>query len=290
MVRKGLLLVAGVGIVALTLFGKIPGHSRFLAVVQDTAHAPAFFALSLIFLRLLRRFPRREVMTFVVCVLLGAGIEIVQSCIGGDGEIEDLLTDVVGTTAGLAGAAWMARHSVTRALIFLTMVGIAAAPVVWAAAALVHRHAEFPVLAAFDSRLDLYFFQPHTQALQVMPEGGLSVRLPRQDWPGLALSEPLPDWSGYRTLILDFNNPQPEPLHLTIRVHDRQHNQQSDDRFNRRFVLPPLAPYRLEIALADIQAAPKTRRMDLSDIAELIIFGAPQTAGREFVIKRIWLE
>jgi hypothetical protein len=272
------------------LFGQIPGHSRFLAAVQNAAHAPAFFALSLIVLRLLRRLPRREVATFVICVLLGAGIEILQSCIGGDGELGDLLTDAIGTVAGLAGAAWMARHSVIHGLIFLTMVGTAAAPVVWGASAYVHRRAEFPTLAAFDSPLDLYFFQPKSQALQLMPGGGLRVRLPKQHWPGLALADPWPDWSGYRTLIVDFSNPQSEPLHLTIRIHDRRHNQRYNDRFNRDFVLPPRAPYRLKIALADIQSAPQSRCLDLRDIAELIIFGAPQTAGREFVLERIRLE
>jgi VanZ family protein len=288
--RNGYLLAAASGIVALVSLGQLPGDSRLSMALQNGAHAPAFFALSLIVLSLVRRFRRPYAMTFLLCVLLGAGIEILQARIGGDGQLGDLLTDMVGTAAGLAGAAWAARHSLTRALVLLALVSIAAAPVVWAVSACVHRRAEFPTLAAFDSPLDLYFFKPQSPAPELLPGGGLRVRLPEDRWPGITLAEPEPDWSGYRNLILDFRNPQSDPLRLTIRVHDRRHDQQMSDRFNRRFVLPAHAAYRLKIALADIQAAPRNRRLDLSQVAGLIVFAAPESAGREFILERIRLE
>ena len=56
-------------------------------------------------------------------------------------------------------------------------------------------------------------------------------------FPGVSFHEPVPDWRGFKTLVIDVENPEPMPLYLGVRVHDRRHGNTYNDRFNRRFEL-----------------------------------------------------
>jgi hypothetical protein len=58
---------------------------------------------------------------------------------------------------------------------------------------------------------------------------------------------------------------------LSIRIDDTSHNQQYDDRFNRRLMIQP-GHNRIAIPLDDIRYAPKNRAMDLRQIVAIYIF------------------
>ncbi len=49
-------------------------------------------------------------------------------------------------------------------------------------------------------------------------------------WAGITLEEPWPDWSTYQKLELTVVNPNDSPLELILRIDDRKHNQEYDDR------------------------------------------------------------
>jgi hypothetical protein len=71
--------------------------------------------------------------------------------------------------------------------------------------------------------------------------------------------------------VLTAYSNRPEPLPLTLRIHDAVHNGQYEDRFNRQIVLTP-GRNRIEIPLADLRAAPRRREMDLRHISGIGIF------------------
>ena len=72
-------------------------------------------------------------------------------------------------------------------------------------------------------------------------------------------------------------------------MHDRAHNFQFRDRFNRDFTLR--AHERLEIAIpiTEIEHAPAGRLMDLSQIAGVVVFRDRGTMVGSFEVERILL-
>jgi hypothetical protein len=91
------------------------------------------------------------------------------------------------------------------------------------------------------------------------------------------------------TRFLDLRNRGDLDLPLVVRVHDRAHNLQFQDRFNLKFALH--AHERLEVAIpiAEIEHAPGDQLINLSRIAGLIVFRDRGTMAGSFEVERILL-
>jgi hypothetical protein len=79
-------------------------------------------------------------------------------------------------------------------------------------------------------------------------------------------------------------------LPLRFRVNDRAHRGAADDRFNTDLLVPAGARTTFRFPLEQIARSPRTRRMDMSRITQVILFrsgGAPDQVVRLY---RIWLE
>lgn len=296
-----------VALPALALVAKFPSYPQILAVLNNAAHAPVFGALAVVWLLLLRGVSslgerHRFAVALVATVATGGLIELIQPAIGRGGEWLDLLNDTLGAIAGLALVAALSRRQRWAALIAVA----AAAPVLWpvteVSIAYAVRAWEFPTVLGGDTRADRYFVhtrgvqsEPATLPLQWSLDGdppSLRIQIAGGEWPGITHSEPQPDWREYSRLMLDMTNPESEPLRLTLRVHDRLHDNRASDRFNRTIALPAAQRSVLAIPLADIASAPEGRSLDLAQVAGVILFGegSPQQAGHVFYITRIWLE
>ncbi|MGE0030107.1 MAG: VanZ family protein [Steroidobacteraceae bacterium] len=296
-----------VALPALALVAKMPSHPQILAVLNNAAHAPVFGALAVVWLLLLREVsPLGERHRFAVAlaatIAIGGLVELIQPAIGRGGEWVDLLNDTLGAIAGLALAAALSSRRRWAALIFV----VAAAPVLWpvaeASIAYAARAWEFPTMLGGDTRADRYFVR--TRGVQSEPSilpprwsqagdpPSLRIQIVGGNWPGITHSEPQPDWSDYSKLMLDMTNPESRPLKLTLRVHDRMHDNRSSDRFNRTFTLAAAQRSILAIPLSEIASGPEGRSLDLSRVAGVILFGegSPQQVGQVFYITRIWLE
>lgn len=119
----------------------------------------------------------------------------------------------------------------------------------------------------------------------------MRVRLLEGPYAGLNFIELPPDWSRYSTLAVDLTNATPVSLRLVLRVHDATHNNQPEDRFSKRFELPPGARQVWRVPLQDIAAGPKSRRLDLRHVAGMIIFRADDSPRTdELYLSRVWLE
>ena len=79
-------------------------------------------------------------------------------------------------------------------------------------------------------------------------------------------------------------------LDVSIRVHDRTHNWEFADRFNRTFRLGPQSRTTVRVPLLEIERAPLGRRLDLQHVANFQLFTSGVNAGRELYVSRIWLE
>lgn len=317
--RLFLLLAATVPI-GLVLGFTLPAQPKILGVLNDLAHAPVFGLFALIVLRLLhlRRQPNAARLSdYGIALLIATGvgglIELIQSVMERDAELEDLLADTLG--AGCALGMMLALNRRTRPARIKSAGRIAAAtlgllcglwallPLGQAAIAYFDRAAEFPVVARFSSPRDLYFISSPTARLSLRPlpehwarpDNALSLRIDYSAgaaWPGASHDEPEPDWRGFSALALDLTNPAKAPLHLAVRVHDAAHDQRYEDRFNRAFEVMPLSRTVLRIPLRDIAAGPVGRSLDLAQIAGIVVFEDSESAPADgfFYLNKLWLE
>jgi VanZ family protein len=306
-------------LLAAVVFAPVPGDSRWIRTLHNSAHAPIFGCVSVLVLLASRSHPRLQAMSWfrqyllalTTAFALGVLTEVLQIPAGRDASFEDALHDTIGALAflGIFAAFDPRVRSVPQnasirfaaAVVGFVSLAVAAAPVTRAAIKYQQRDERFPVLADFSQRYDRYFIlQQSAQFSPVqMPapwarakdESAMRVRLLDGAYPGMHFIEPPPDWSRYSTLVVDLTNPTPMNLQLVLRVHDAEHNNQPEDRFGKRFELPAGTREVLRVRLQDIASGPKARRLDLRQIAGMIIFRADDSpkAG-ELYLSRVWLE
>ena len=306
-------------LLAAVVFAPVPGDTRWIRTLHNSAHAPIFGCVALLTLVIVRSHPRLSTLDLIrqyaiavaAAFFLGVVTEFLQIPAGRDASIADALRDVIGALAFLGiFAAFDVKVRVLRrarairvvaAVIGLVSLGVAAAPVARAALKYQQRDHRFPVLADFSQHYDRYFILQSSSEFSPakLPapwatapnESAMRVRLLDGPYPAMDFIEVPPDWSAYSTLAVDLTNPTPLNLQLVLRVHDATHNNQVADRFNQLFELPAGTRKVLRVSLQEIAAGPETRTLDLRQVAGMIIFradGSPP-AG-ELYLSRVWLE
>ncbi|MGH8264680.1 MAG: VanZ family protein [Steroidobacteraceae bacterium] len=303
-------LAAIAGLLLLVVFAELPHGIAFLHVLQKTAHPFTFGAVCWLILWILRGSRRRRdlrardyLAACALAVALGGLTEIAQIIVHRDPALTDVLRDALGCATALALHAALAAPSMRREVASVAAgLGLAAilAPLAWTMAAYVNRAVHFPALAMFESPLDLFFLtnNDHDPETVIVPkpwskaagETALDVPLGAGPWPGITIDESYPDWTGRSTLALDITNPTAVPAVLTVRIQDRWHNQEFNDRFNREFTVPAATRAVVRFAVADIAAAPAGRPIDLAHMTRIGIFVSRKPAPSEFLLHRIWLE
>jgi hypothetical protein len=300
--RRSLYLIALFVLAGLLLFAPLPITATYLGrTLEDAGHSPLFFLLTLGVINALRDKPRfAGARLYVVAAIVGIGTgflsEVIQMPLARDASWEDVAADAVGTILALAVYAFFEGrsrfhrgHRVVAALVACVCVAIYVLPIVRMARAYVHRNGEFPVLADFHSRIELYWTVSIGVNRQIVDDA-LDVDLVAESFPGVSFHEPVPDWRGYQTLVVDVENPDPEPLNLGLRVHDRLHKRAFSDRYNRHFELAPRERRTLKIPLEDIRHGPRNRLMDMAHIADVTLFRGAPKGSRKLRIYSLRLE
>jgi len=136
----------------------------------------------------------------------------------------------------------------------------------------VHRNGQFPVLANFQSHMDLYWVVGYGIRREIRADA-LEVEFQSErGFPGFSFFEPVSDWRRFRTLLIDVENPAAEGLVLGVRVNDRRRGRVFADRFNRNFELAPGERRTLEIPLEDVRHGPRNRLMNMAQISDVTLF------------------
>jgi len=301
-------------LLAAVVFSPDPGVSRASSAIHDFAHAPIFGCVALLLLQWLRPqvFARtwsvatHYLVAFSIAVVLGAATEIAQMFAHRDASWVDLRSDTLGALA-FCGVYTILDQRVSRSAVrFVGVIGGAlllvwhSIPVVRVTFAYLHRNQDFPSLIdARDARADDFakvfraegeYARLPTRFAEVDGERALHMRFGTEDWVGLDLDEPYPDWSNFGTLAMDLTNPNESMLDVSIRVHDRTHNWAFADRFNRTYRLAPQSRTTVRVPLLEIERAPLGRRLNLQHVANFQLFTSGVNAGRELYVSRIWLE
>lgn len=305
-------------LLAAVVFAPVPGNTRWITTLHDTAHAPIFGCLAVLGLFLVRsrhRFrstsiPRQYLAALALATLLGVATEAVQLATGRDASFADIGRDVLGAIAFLVlyaafdnqiGHAANVRRvrsiGVVSAVLLFVILGM---PLARAALEYRARQQRFPVLADFSRQFDPYFFGQNRAEVELrrMPqrwatstdEATLRVRFASEPYPGIEIAEPARDWRAHSTLALDVTNPTDAELRVILWVSDAQHDYEYADRLNRPIRIPPYTRSVVRVPLAEVENAPATRRMDLGRIATVAVFRGEPEDGTEMYLSRVWLE
>jgi hypothetical protein len=321
-VRRGLIiLICGLGVlgVFLVLFKlRLPFNTLLWREVHNTGHTPLFAIMALSILGLLSRSrgmrPKpiiyRYLQAFVITLALGAGLEIYQIWGPGDPDIMDFTRDVAGAFPALAVAMYFdkdlywKRNPGNRKWRYFLLAG---AVIIWLSAfvpvglwgaAYLEREALFPNILNFESTLDMKFAKTRNARLKIVePPAGWRLNSDKVgkltfldgDYPGLAIREPHPDWSGYRFLKIDLFSMEPDSVRLVIRIDDSHHNGAFHDRFNRAIFVGPGAN-EIMIPLEDIRNGPTGRETDMTAIKNVILFSSRRKKESSLYIGNLRLE
>jgi hypothetical protein len=285
---------------AIVTFVDLPGDSRLINEVQNTAHTVVFGLLAWLTLSLIRctqhlqhqRSSIQYLAAFAICLLVGISIEFIQALTGRDADVWDVLRDAAGSSAFLGlyslrdrknvstgAAAYKARPMLLVAsMVVLT---VALMPLAKVSYAYIGREQAFPLLLDFSSGWYKTFVSTNHAKLTVVTaprewreaSGKLvaEVTLHKAKYPGIEFTDLHPDWSGYSYLVLSIYSTTPRPFPLVIRIHDENHNFALHDRFNRRLAIVP-GENRVRIPIEAIRTAPLRREMDMSAIKTVILF------------------
>ena len=263
---------------AVIVFNDFDSNHRFTAALKNWGHVAVFFLASHLLLDVLRDWIGQRRLRLIgialFCLGIGVGIELIQPYFGRDRSLLDLLYDGVGIGAALLfHLANEVRKKVFRGLGCIVLILSAMQPVYFGTMVLARSWA-VPYLAGFERfwEQDIWRAQEDSSAqIEANPAGGhwLRVEMQRGAYPGVAFPEIHHDWQGYRSLALRVFSPQAQTL--TLRIHDKKHNNDYDDRYNQRLSIQP-GINDLVIPLNDVASAPKNRRMDLSQIQNLMLF------------------
>lgn len=226
---------------------------------------------------------------FIICMTIGGAVELVQNQIGRKMTWSDLGLDALGTSSGLL--AYLAIHEyrnrithkefVSRKSIALlstagTLLILAFTNPIMSVLGLYAQDKALPVLFDAESFLLNRFISSSNQSRISIVSAPINwventTFVARADyparsrWPIITLQEPVQDWSNYQFFYFEIFAEKKSEKTLTLRVHDKHHNNRYFDRFNKNLRLKE-GLNRFSIALKELLDAPKSRSLDLQNI------------------------
>jgi hypothetical protein len=302
--RRLLFLILFILVASALLFVPLPIPGTYAGrTIENAGHMPLFLFGTLFVIGVLRQDFKLEgarLYAFAGLIGVGAGFltEVMQMPLRRDASWGDVAEDVVGVVCALALHAALTRPTRLRIaarglllLIATACVVMYVTPMVNMARAYMHRSKHFPVLASFDSRAQLFWIVGYGINREIR-DGALDVAFERDRFPGFSFFEPAPDWSAFKTLVIDVENPDAEVLHLGVRVHDygRHRGRRFIDRFNRNVEIAPGERRVLRFPLEEIRRGPRDRLMNLARISDVTLFQSKQEGARHLRLHQMRLE
>jgi VanZ family protein len=300
--RRLLLLLVFLLVAAALLFVPLPIPPTAAGrTVENAGHTPLFMLLTLGVLLILRNdFLMHGGRLYALAGFIGVAggflTEAIQKPLRRDASWEDVIADALGVLLALALFAVFDRRPTPSRTVRVLSLGVALvcmaiylAPLVRMTRAYLHRDGQFPVLADFRSSNELFWVVGYGVNREIVRDA-LDIEFSADDFPGISLHEPVRDWSQYRTLAIDVENPDVDALFLMVRVHDRGHGRYFNDRFNRRFDLAGLERRTIRIPIEDIRNGPRGRLMNIANMSDITLFRGERTGSRHLRIYSLRLE
>ena len=281
------------------IFVKPPAWLKHLL---DLGHVAFFALLSYITLSHFRLAKTYQQLLFAVLLsfILGGAIELIQALLNRYAEWLDVRKDVVGGLSGFLFYQWRnatLKHK-RQWLAFFCCVPIALESQALALSLYDQYkiHQQAPVLADFENPYEIHRWEtsrPYSISTEhaVQGEHSLKLLLSGEHSSGVTYAEFYRDWSNYSEFQVSLYNPEKDPLAITIKITDVEHDQGEQpysDRFNYHIALKQ-GWNKITIPLSSIANAPENRVLDLSAISRLQIFTGQLQQPRLLYIDAIQL-
>ncbi len=289
-------------IVIYGLFGISGGllESRLAKAIWDMNHLVVFFIGNLFLFHIFPAVKPNKILNIVfllaAMIIISGGIEFVQKHIGRSPSYDDIALNMAGSL--LAIAAYLVFYKVMLygryyiAGILLLIALIMTWPNIRFFIAEFNNYRQFPVLADFSQYFAINPWRSESARFKINNDYELEVTfLPEQDYSNISYGSFYGQWDQYHELVIETKSLEHEKLDLLVRLHDEQHKNYYylyDDLFYKKVELVP-GDNTIIIPVADIFTAPKSRRMDLDNLDELIMFMSDLKQPRTIVIKKIYL-
>lgn len=219
-------------------------------------------------------------------LIAGGLVELVQGATGGDCSWLDLGRDLIGC---LIASAFFSERRLTlkksaRRLVQAGTIGLvvlAAVPFLLALADEAIARRQFPILGDFECPLEIDRWGGDARlaidhGIFAAGKASLKIELNTTGYSGAMLKYFPGDWEGYKGLRFAIFNPEAVPLKIVCKVADRAHDRSGHrykDRFNGPFELRS-GWNRILIPMAEIEAAPRGRKMNLRQVTQVSFFAA----------------
>jgi len=237
----------------------------------------------------------------IIAVVLGSGIELVQSQVGRTSNWNDVINDVLGSMLSVFLFSPQRRQLRLKTLLLLS-IGIILTIAMhnrYLAIVLIddyHARQKFPVLADFSTPFEVSRWQGGSivqiaRDSDLPAEDILQIEFTTERYSGVSLQHFPRDWQGYSVLQFEYYNPSEEPIYVTCRIHDRGHvegDQLYSDRFNRQIQLHS-GWNNFQIRIQEVKNAPKSRQMDINDIMGIGVFVSRQKRPQTIYISEVRL-
>jgi VanZ family protein len=256
---------------------------RLSPFIWNTGHIFVFFALIWLTVNLCKPLSKPGFLGLFMIVnitilLLGLGIEEIQSRLGRQSSIDDVYKNCLG--ASLAILFHPGVPSITPSLrailrIFaILLVIVALYPLTINTLDWIYARTNFPVLSNFETPFETERWTG--QNMLVLNSDSYSLQHEFDDamYSSVSLIHFPGNWEGYYCFSFRIFNAGSNEVPLRIRINDRQHDETGQsyfDRFNHSLdVLPGWNNFVID--LSDIKNAPRNRSMDMGKVEKIGFF------------------
>ena len=296
--------IAGLIVVSL-LFMPLAAGNLWWREVFNSGHTILFLFISFVLyfrLSATYRFSNSVIIHLVVlvtCLLLGVAIEMLQGLLQRETSVDDLYRNFFGIMSGLGLVSLrhqkILSNKILMVIFFLGFLLLGTCPLFQISWHTIQRSHAFPVILDFKADWSGSFV--HFNKAEMEGASGKAgdknslfrIRFDTGNFPGVSIIEPASDWSAYRNLRFKVASGHDENIDLFLRIHDRNHDNNHQDRFNQKLLIHP-GLNEIVISLAQIEKAPLNRDLDLTSIAGLILFMSKVEKPKLLEIGNIYLD
>ena len=296
--------IAGLIVVSL-LFMPFATGNLWWREVFNSGHVILFLFISVVLYFWLSgtfRFSNSAIIYLIVLLmgmLLGVAVEMLQGLLQRETSVDDLYRNFFGIISGLGFVSLRDQRKLRNKILvvifslgFLLLGSFSLFQISWH---YIQRTNAFPVILDFDAEWSGSFVRFNKTEVEVSSgKAGDKSSLFRilfdaGSFPGVSIIEPAPDWSVYRNLRFKVASGYDENIDLFLRIHDKNHDYKYQDRFNQKLILYP-GLNEIVISLVQIEKGPLNRDLDLTNVAELIIFMSKVEKSQLLEISNIYLD
>jgi len=235
----------------------------------------------------------RALIVVLITLLLGVLVEIIQNGLNRTPDVGDLYRNMLGASVAIlfflpnrefiSRVALIALKGIVIILILIQLVPVGIALVDEQQARF-----DYPILADFQTPFQAGRWTGRTafRVVNTIDRPGnyaLDVTLTTAKYSGANLKYFPEKWEPYTWFEFSVYNPSMEPLTLICRIHDKDHNNEYNDRFNRSYLFAH-GWNSVQISLEEIREAPEGRQMDLTRICSVTIFAVQLPHSRHIRI------